>query len=129
MPTINISDEEYKRRVQAIRNLFSRRIHDLYIKCANGEIKTYEELTNTLCSLDHEYTDILEPYGITEDLCPYDFELIRKADDNDEPLKDFAYNWLSTYNLLEFSNVDISNLIPPASQPEEDDDDEDDDDI
>lgn len=82
MPTINISDEEYKRRVQAIRNIFSRRIHDLYIKCANGE-----------------------------------------------PLKDFAYNWLSLYNTIEFGNVDISSLIPSVSNTEEDDDDEDDDDI
>lgn len=129
MPTINISDEEYKRRVQAILNLFSRRIHDLYIKCANGEITEYHELVNKLHSLDFEYADILEPYGLSEDLCPNDYKLIQKAVDNDEPLKDFAYNWLSLYNTIEFGNVDISSLIPSVSNTEEDDDDEDDDDI
>lgn len=119
MPTVNLSEEEYKRQVQAIRNLFSHRVYDLYIKCANSEIKTYNELIQALYSLDHEYTDVLEPYGLAEDLCPQDFKLIEKTNDNDEPLKDFAYQWLSTYNTCEFAKVDVSSLIPPFQEKQQ----------
>lgn len=129
MPTINISDEEYKRRVQAIRNLFSRRIHDLYIKCANGEITEYHELVNKLHSLDFEYADVLEPYGLSEDLYTDDFDRIREANDNDVPLKDFAYQRLVALNSIDCQDFDPSSLMPPMSDTEDDEDDEDDDDI
>lgn len=101
MPTVNLSDEEYKRRVQAIRDLFAKRIYDLYVKCANGEITEYHKLVDELHSLDFEY-----------------------ADDNDEPLKDFAYNWLSLRNEAEFRNVDITSFIPIAHREEDDEDDD-----
>lgn len=89
MPQVNLSDEEYKRRVQAIRDLFAKRIYDL-----------------------------------AEDLRPDDYKLIQKADDNDEPLKDFAYNWLSLRNEAEFRNVDITSFIPIAHREEDDGDDD-----
>lgn len=122
MPQVNLSDEEYKRCVQAIRDLFAKRIYDLYVKCANGEITEYHKLVDELHSLDFEYADALEPYGLAEDLRPDDYKLIQKADDNDEPLKDFAYNWLSLCNDAEFRNVDITSFIPIAQREEDDDD-------
>ncbi len=125
MPQVNLSDEEYKRRVQAIRDFFAKRIYDLYVKCANGEITEYHKLVDELHSLDFEYADALEPYGLAEDLRPDDYKLIQKADDNDEPLKDFAYNWLSLRNEAEFRNVDITSFIPIAHREEEDDGDDD----
>ena len=122
MPQVNLSDEEYKRRVQAIRDFFAKRIYDLYVKCANGEITEYHKLVDELHSLDFEYADALEPYGLAEDLRPDDYKLIQKADDNDEPLKDFSYNWLSLRNEAEFRNVDITSFIPIAQREEDDDD-------
>ena len=119
MPQVNLSDEEYKRRVQAIRDLFAKRIYDLYVKCANGEITEYHKLVDELHSLDFEYADALEPYGLAEDLRPDDYKLIQKADDNDEPLKDFAYNWLSLRNEAEYRNVDITSFIPIAHREED----------
>lgn len=124
MPQVNLSDEEYKRRVQAIRDLFAKRIYDLYVKCANGEITEYHKLVDELHLLDFEYADALEPYGLAEDLRPDDYKLIQKADDNDEPLKDFAYNWLSLRNDAEFRNVDITSFIPIAQREEDEEDDD-----
>lgn len=124
MPQVNLSDEEYKRRVQAIRDLFAKRIYDLYVKCANGEITEYHKLVDELHSLDFEYADALEPYGLAEDLRPDDYMLIQEANDNDEPLKDFAYNWLSLRNEAEFRNVDITSFIPIAHREEDDGDDD-----
>jgi hypothetical protein len=31
------------------------------------------------------------------------------------PLKDFAYQWLNIYNIIEFAKVDTSSLVPPTS--------------
>lgn len=29
--------------------------------------------------------------------------------------KDFAYQWLNIYNIIEFAKVDTSSLVPPTS--------------
>lgn len=124
MPTVNLSDEEYKRRVQAIRDLFTRRVYDLYINAANGKIDTYKRFLMRLEWLETDYSDALSPYGIYEDLCPDDFDLVKMAIEEGTPLKDFAYQWLNIYNIIEFRNVDITSFIPIAQREEDNEDDD-----
>lgn len=129
MPTINIPEEEYKSRVQHVRDCFANYIRMAYVDAANGKTKTYEELIKQLHGLDFAYTDALEPYGLAEDLYTDDFDRIREANDNDVPLKDFAYQRLVALNSIDCQDFDPSSLMPPMSDTEDDEDDEDDDDI
>nr|DAG59176.1 MAG TPA: hypothetical protein [Caudoviricetes sp.] len=57
MPTINIPEEEYKSRVQHVRDCFANYIRMTDVDAANGKTKTYEELIKQLHGLDFAYTE------------------------------------------------------------------------
>ena len=101
--------------VDDIRKDFAKRVYDLYINAANGKIDTYDKFLTRLEWLEIDYSDALSPYGIYEDLCPDDFDLVKMAIEEGTPLKDFAYQWLNIYNIIEFAKVDTNSLIPPVS--------------
>lgn len=126
MPQINVSDEEYKSRVQRVRDCFATYVRMTYAHAATGKIKTYEELLKQLHGLDHAYTDALEPYGLAEDLYTDDIDLLNTAYYNDVPLKDFAYQRLCDLNAIEYKDFDPNSLMPPMPDPDDDDDDYDD---
>lgn len=115
MPKVNLSQAAFDCQVQHIRNFFSKRVHHLYIKAANGEIKSYEEFLDRLHSLEGEQAYMLEPYGVEEELCPKDFELIADAMEHNTPLKEYAYHWLTIYNAIEFGEFDANTLLTPLS--------------
>ena len=98
--------------IDGIRKDFAKRVYDLYINAANGKIDTYDKFLTRLEWLE---IDALSPYGIYEDLCPDDFDLVKMAIEEGKPLKDFAYQWLNIYNIIEFAKMDTSSLIPPVS--------------
>ena len=102
-------------QIDGIRKDFAKRVYYLYINAANGNIDTYDKFQTRLEWLEIDYYDALSPYGIYEDLCPDDFDLVKMAIEEGTPLKDFAYQWLNIYNIIEFANVDASLLIPPTS--------------
>lgn len=101
--------------VDNIRKDFAKRVYDLYINAANGKIDTYDKFLTRLEWLEIDHSDALAPYGIYEDLCPDDFDLVKMAIEEGTSLKDFAYQWLNIYNIIEFAKVDTSSLIPPVS--------------
>lgn len=102
-------------QIDGIRKDFAKRVYDLYINAANGKIDTYKRFLTRLEWLETDYSDALSPYGIYEDLCPDDFDLVKMAIEEGTPLKDFAYQWLNIYNIIEFAKVDTSSLLPPTS--------------
>lgn len=102
-------------QIDGIRKDFAKRVYDLYINAANGKIDTYDKFLTRLEWLEIDYSDALSPYRIYEDLCPDDFDLVKMAIEEGTPLKDFAYQWLNIYNIIEFAKVDASLLIPPTS--------------
>lgn len=115
MPKLNPYSNEGSKQVDSIRKDFAKRVYDLYINAANGKIDTYDKFLTRLEWLEIDYSDALSPYGIYEDLCPDDFDLVKMAIEEGTPLKDFAYQWLNIYNIIEFAKVDASLLIPPTS--------------
>lgn len=101
--------------VDGIRKDFAKRVYDLYINAANGKIDTYDKFLTRLEWLEIDYGDALSPYRLYESLCPDDFDLVKMAIEEGTPIKDFAYQWLNIYNIIEFANADTSSLIPSTS--------------
>lgn len=66
--------------VDSIRKDFAKRVYDLYINAANGKVDTYDKFLTRLEWLEIDYSDALSPYGIYEDLCPDDFDLVKNGD-------------------------------------------------
>ena len=102
-------------RIDGIRKDFAKRVYDLYINAANGKIDTYDKFLTRLEWLEIDYSDTLSPYGIYEDLCPDDFDLVKMAIEEGTPLNESAYQWLSIYSIIEFAKVAASSLMPPVS--------------
>lgn len=110
-----MSNDKEQEQIDGIRKDFAKLVYDLYINAANGKIDTYDKFLTRLEWLEIDYSDALSPYGIYEDLCPDDFDLVKMAIEEGTPLKNFAYQWLNIYNIIEFAKVDASLLIPPTS--------------
>lgn len=90
---------------QQLNQKYSDLVSDLFLEAARGDILTYEEFTARFRALDSDYLREAEAAGCSDTSAdPLFLENAASAQSQGEPLRDYAYRWLTVQNDL---SIDI----------------------